>query len=50
MSGPAAIFLVDIENEMPPHDNSYVKGRIVSAKTIDLLKDNAVYVDAPVKE
>ena len=41
---------VEKVKEMFAHDNSYVKGRIVSAKTIDLLKDNAVYVDAPVKE
>ena len=41
---------VEKVKEMFAHDNSYVKGRIVSAKTIDLLKDNAVYVDTPVKE
>lgn len=41
---------LDKVKEMFAHDNSYVKGRIVSAKTIDLLKDNAIYVDAPVKE
>ena len=41
---------LDKVKEMFAHDNSYVKGRIVSAKTIDLLKNNAVYVDAPVKE
>lgn len=31
-------------------DDSYIKGRIVSRKTVDMLKENAVYVDAPVKE
>ncbi len=41
---------VEKVKEMFARDNSYVKGRIVSAKTIDLLKANAVYVDAPVKE
>ncbi len=41
---------LDKVKEAFSHDNSYIKGRIVSKKTVDMLKSNAVYVDAPVKE
>lgn len=41
---------LDKVKEMFARDDSYVKGRVVSGKTIDMLKSNAVYVDAPVKE
>ncbi len=37
---------LDKVKEIFAHDNSYVTGRIVSSKTIDLLKANAVYVEA----
>lgn len=41
---------VEKVKDMFAADNSYVKGRIVSAKTIEMLKANAVYVEAEVKE
>ncbi len=37
---------LDKVKEIFARDNSYVTGRIVSSKTIDLLKANAVYVEA----
>ena len=41
---------VEKVKEMFARDDSYVKGRIVSAKTIDMLKANAVYVEAAANE
>ncbi len=41
---------VEKVKDMFANDNSYVKGRIVSAKTIDMLKANAVYVEAAANE
>ena len=43
---------IDVEKvkEMFARDDSYVKGRIVSAKTIDMLKANAVFVEAAANE
>ena len=41
---------VEKVKEMFARDDSYIKGRIVSAKTIDMLKANAVYVEAAANE
>lgn len=41
---------VEKVKEMFARDDSYIKGRIVTTKTIDMLKANAVYVEAEVKE
>jgi len=41
---------VEKVKEMFARDDSYIKGRIVSAKTIEMLKANAVYVEAAANE
>ncbi len=41
---------VEKVKEMFARDDSYIKGRIVTTKTIDMLKANAVYVEAEAKE